>query len=247
MLSRRIRLLLVMLSTGLVAAAPAMAQTAGQGAPLGATKDAIAARVTVDAMAQIVSPRGADALEAARLSAERMERQARDRRSRARQARDESRAAENAESQELERLMRAKEIAEELEQSARLSRLERDRALRERYRDLIRERTEAYELEMELAEREERHARALLELLDVERRLADDLRQWRLLHGEGAVWTDAEKRREETEKTILERLRRYFESERDEARQRELVAESRRTLAEKRLEFIERRRDLFED
>ncbi|MFW6084531.1 MAG: hypothetical protein ACODAA_04900, partial [Gemmatimonadota bacterium] len=169
------------------------------------------------------------------------------RRSRAESARDETRARREAESREIERLGRAMEIADELGRKARKSRLDRDRELRERYRDLLETRAEAYEREMVLAEREERHAEALLELVGRERRLSDDLRQWRLLHGEGAVWSDAAERRTETESAILEGLRRYFEAEEREARQRERVAESRRLLAEKLREFIDRRRELFRD
>lgn len=235
------------LFAGLIAATPAVGQTAGQGAPLGSTRQAIAARVSVDSLAELIGPRNAAALEDAREAAERTERQARTRRSRAERARDDAHAAREVESKEVDRLERAMEIADELDQAARKSRLERDRELRERYRDLLGTRAEAYELEMGLAELEERHAEALLDRLDVERRLADDLRQWRLLHGAGAVWSDAAERREETERTIIERLRRYFEAEREESRQQERVAEAQRELAEKHLEFIERRRDLFED
>ncbi len=234
------------LFVGFIAATPAVGQTAGQGAPLGSTRQAIAARVSVDSLAELIGPRTAAALEDAREAAERMERRARNRRSRAERARDDARAAREAEAEEVERLERAMEIADELDQAARKSRLERDRELRERYSDLLRKRAEAYELEMELAEREGRHAEALLDRLGVERRLAEDLRQWRLLHGAGAVWADAAERREETERTIIERVRHYFEAEREEARRRERVAESRRKLAEKQLEFMERRRDLFD-
>ena len=232
---------------GLTAISPALGQTAGQGAPLGSTKQAVAARVPVDTLVRLASPRTAGQIEDAREEAERMERRARARHARAKRARDHARAAREVEAKEVERLERAMEIADELDEPARKSRLQRDRELRERYGDLIRRQAEAYELEMELAQREERHARALLDLLDVERRLAEDLREWRMLHGEGAVWADAAERRAETEKTIIGRLRRFFEAERDEARQRERLAESERKLAEKRREFIERRRDLFDD
>lgn len=235
------------LFVGLIAVTPAVGQTAGQGAPLGSTRQAIAVRVSVDSLVTLAAPRTAAALEDAREATERAERRARSRRSLAERARDDARAAREVESKEIERLERAMEIADELDQAARKSHLDRDRKLRERYRDLLDSRIEVYELEMELAEREERHAAALLDRLDVERGLTDDLREWRLLHGEGAVWANAAERREETEKTIVERLRRYFEAEREEARRQERVAESRRALSEKHLELIERRRDLFED
>lgn len=247
MLSRSSALVVFVLFVSLVATTPAMGQTAGQGAPLGSARQAIAARVSVDSLVTLAAPRTPAALEDAHEAAARLERRARSRHSRAKRARDRARAAHEGESKEIERLERAMEIADELGQAARKSRLERDHELRERYRDLIQKRVEAYEHEMELAEREERHAAALLDRLDVERRLADDFRQWRLLHGEGAAWADAADRLDETERTIIERLRNYFEAEREEGRRHERVEESRRKLAEKYLEFIELRRDLFED
>ena len=247
MRNRSTRLIVLAGCVALATATPARGQAAGQGAPLGSTKQAIAARVPVDTLVRLASPRTAGQIEEAREAAERMERRARARHERAKRARDHARAAREVEAKEVERLERAMEIAEELDEPARKSRLQRDRELRERYRELIRRQAEAYELEMELAQREERHARALLDLLDVERRLAEDLREWRLLHGEGAVWADAAERRAETEKTIIQRLLRFFEAERDEARQRERLAESDRKLAEKQREFIERRRHLFDD
>ena len=247
MLNRSTRLIVLAGCFALATAMPARGQTAGQGAPLGSTKQAIAARVPVDSLVALAAPRNAAALQDARQAAERMERRAGIRRSQAKEAREHARTAREAESKEVERLERAMEIADELDQEARKSRLERDRELRERYRDLLGIRSELYEREMELAEREERRAEALIDLLEVESRLAGDLRQWKLLHGEGAVWADAAERRRETERTIIERLRAYFEAEREEARQRERVAEARRQLAEKHLEFIERRRGLFDD
>lgn len=237
------------LAAALAAAAPATAsaQDSAPGAPLGAARAAIVERTAVDSFLALVPRRSFDRIEADLEAAHAGKRQATNRRSRADELRRQTRDSLEVQEKELDRARDAIRIARELEQSGREEALQREARLRERYLDLLGLRVEALGQEVVTAEQQARHARAVAERFEVERRLAEERLEWHRLHGEAAVVTGADERRAEQAKRLQEQLAEYFEVLRDEEREVEKLAVARQELAARQLRVLERRRHLFDD
>lgn len=239
----------VALAAVLAATAPATAsaQDAVPGAPLGAARAAIAERTVVDSFLMLVPRRSSDRIEADIEAAHAAERQATNRRSRADELRRRTRDSLEVQEEELGRARDAIRIARELDQSSREEALLREARLRERYLDLLGLRVEALGQEVVTAEQEARHARAVAQRFEVERRLAEERREWQRLHAEAAVVTGAAELRAEQAKRLQEQLAEYFEALRDEEQETEKLAVAGQELAARHLRVLERRRHLFDD
>lgn len=235
--------------TAALAAAPgtALAQSSAPGAPLGAARAAIVERAAVDSILDLVPARPAERIDADIEAAGAAEQEAVSRRSRADENRRRTRDSLDEQVRELDRSRDAIRIAREVEQPNREEALQREARLRERYRDLLGVRVEALGQEIVTAEQQARHARAVRDRYEVERRLADDRLEWRRLHGEAAVVTGVEERRARQAERMQQQLRAYFEALRDEEREMEKLAVARRDLAERQLKVLEKRRHLFDD